>query len=156
MRVGPLILLDMAVALACILAAYMYRIGTPTGSLEEIVQALRADRWFQPYISVIVAAPFLRAFTYNLFGVYDESMGLALRGTFIINPDGKLVASEVNFYNVGRYADELARKMAANSYLSTHPDEVCPSNWTPGEKTLKPGAQMVGKVYEALKETAKK
>lgn len=92
----------------------------------------------------------------RLFGVYDEGMGLALRGTFIINPDGKLVASEVNFYNVGRNADELARKMAANSYLSTHSDEVCPSNWTPGEKTLKPGAQMVGKVYEALKETAKK
>jgi len=87
----------------------------------------------------------------RLFGVYDEVSGLALRGTFIINTEGKLVASEVNFYNVGRNADELLRKMAANFYLSTHTEEVCPSGWTQGSKTLKPNAQMVGKVYEALK-----
>ena len=87
----------------------------------------------------------------KLFGVYDAGTGLALRGTFIISSEGKLVASEVNFYNVGRNASELARKMAANSYLAAHPEEVCPSNWTAGAKTLKPGAQMVGKVYEALK-----
>ena len=86
----------------------------------------------------------------KLFGVYDCSTGLALRGTFIINPEGKLVASEVNFYNVGRSADELVRKMAANNYLSTHPDEACPSNWHSGGKTLKPTAAMVGKVYEAM------
>lgn len=87
----------------------------------------------------------------RLFGVYDETTGLALRGTFIISPEGKLVSSEVNFYNVGRNADELARKISANDYLSKHTDEVCPSGWTEGKKTLKPGPQMVGKVYEALK-----
>lgn len=87
----------------------------------------------------------------RLFGVYDEKTGLALRGTFIISPEGKLVSSEVHFYNVGRNADELARKMSANAYLSNHSNEVCPSGWTEGEKTLKPGPQMVGKVYEALK-----
>ncbi len=87
----------------------------------------------------------------RMFGVYDEGTGLALRGTFIISPDGKLVSSEVNFYNVGRNAEELNRKMSANVYLSTHTDEVCPSGWTKGGKTLKPGPQMVGKVYEALK-----
>lgn len=87
----------------------------------------------------------------RLFGVYDENTGLALRGTFIINPEGKLVASEVNFYNVGRNADELLRKMKANVYLSTHPDEACPAKWTTGEKTLTPSAKIVGKVYEALK-----
>ena len=93
----------------------------------------------------------------KLFGVYDENTGLALRGTFIINPEGKLAASEVNFYNVGRSAEELARKMAANAYLSKHSDEVCPANWKEGEKTLKnPGAQMVGKVFEALNEPVKK
>ena len=86
----------------------------------------------------------------KLFGVYDFGSGLALRGTFIINPEGKLVSSEVNFYNVGRSADELARKMSANAYLATHTDEVCPSGWKQGGKTLKPNAQMVGKVYEAL------
>lgn len=93
----------------------------------------------------------------KLFGVYDYNTGLALRGTFIINPEGKLVASEVNFYNVGRSAEELARKMTANAYLSKHSDEVCPANWKEGEKTLKnPGAQMVGKVYEALNDGVKK
>ena len=86
----------------------------------------------------------------RLVGVYDEATGLALRGTFIISPEGKLVASEVNFYNVGRNADELARKMAANAYLAQHPTEACPSNWRLGSKTLKPNAGMVGKVYEAL------
>src|SRR4030066_2091728 len=68
----------------------------------------------------------------RMFGVYDEATGLALRGTFIINPDGKLTASEVNFYNVGRNADELLRKMQANLYLSGHPDEVCPASWHEG------------------------
>lgn len=87
----------------------------------------------------------------RLFGVYDEDTGLTLRGTFIINPEGKLVASEVNFYNVGRNAEELARKMNANVYLATHPDEVCPARWKEGAKTLKPSAKLVGKVYEAMK-----
>jgi peroxiredoxin (alkyl hydroperoxide reductase subunit C) len=86
----------------------------------------------------------------KLFGVYDCGTGLALRGTFIINPDGKLVSSEVNFYNVGRNADELARKMEANAYLATHPEEACPAKWKSGAKTLKPSEKMVGKVYEAL------
>ncbi len=88
----------------------------------------------------------------RLFGVYDESSGLALRGTFVINPEGKLASSEVNFYNVGRNADELVRKVAANVYLSKHPSEACPANWTLGAKTLKPGAALVGKVYEALQQ----
>lgn len=86
----------------------------------------------------------------RLFGVYDDKSGLALRGTFIINPEGKLVASEVNFYNVGRNMDELVRKMKANSYLVTHADEACPAKWDEGAKTLKPTPQMVGKVFEAL------
>jgi peroxiredoxin (alkyl hydroperoxide reductase subunit C) len=88
----------------------------------------------------------------RLFGVYDEATGLALRGTFIINPEGRLAASEVNFYNVGRNAAELLRKVQANAYLSAHSDEVCPANWGQGGKTLKnPGAGMVGRVAEALK-----
>lgn len=86
----------------------------------------------------------------RLFGVYDEASGLALRGTFVINPAGKLVASEVNFYNVGRNADELVRKMEANAYLVGHPDEACPARWHQGAKTLKPSEKMVGKVFEAL------
>jgi NADH-dependent peroxiredoxin subunit C len=86
----------------------------------------------------------------KLFGVYDCASGLALRGTFIINPQGKLVSSEVNFYNVGRNADELLRKMEANAYLLKHPAEACPAKWHQGAKTLKPSEKLVGKVYEAL------
>ena len=87
----------------------------------------------------------------RLFGVYDEETGLALRGTFIISPEGKLLGSEVNFYNVGRNSEEILRKLQANTYLSTYGAEACPARWKPGEKTLKPSAEMVGKVYEALK-----
>ena len=84
------------------------------------------------------------------YGVYDPESGLALRGTFIINPEGVLVSSEVNFYNVGRNADELVRKMDANNYLLGHPAEACPAKWVPGDKTLTPSEKLVGKVYEAL------
>lgn len=84
------------------------------------------------------------------FGVYDGETGLALRGTFIINPSGVLVSSEINFYNVGRNAEELARKMKANVYLKDHPAEACPARWEPGQKTLTPSEKLVGKVYEAL------
>ncbi|NOX38096.1 MAG: redoxin domain-containing protein [Calditrichaeota bacterium] len=88
----------------------------------------------------------------RLFGVYDEATGLALRGTFIINPEGILVSAEINFYNVGRNAAELLRKMKANVYLADHPDEACPAKWEPGKKTLKPSEELVGHVYEALAE----
>lgn len=87
----------------------------------------------------------------RIFGVYDDNTGLALRGTFIISPEGKLAASEINYYNVGRNTEELLRKMKANVYLSTHPYEACPARWQEGDKTLTPSAAMVGKVYEALK-----
>ena len=88
----------------------------------------------------------------KLFGVYDSATGLALRGTFIINPEGKLVSSEVNFYNVGRNAEELVRKMEANAHLIANPNEACPANWSPGAKTLRPGKHMVGNVAGALAE----
>ena len=87
----------------------------------------------------------------RLFGVYDEGTGLALRGTFLIDPEGVLVGSEVNFYNVGRNAKELLRKLKAAAHVRKHPHEACPAKWEEGEKTLTPGAGMVGKVYEALK-----
>ena len=87
------------------------------------------------------------------FGVYDDSTGLALRGTFMINPDGKLMNAEVSFYNLGRNIDEMMRKFKANLYMAKKTNEVCPSKWKDeGDKTLvNPGAKMVGKVHEALK-----
>ena len=85
------------------------------------------------------------------FGVYDEASGLALRGTFIINPEGTLLNSEVNFYNLGRNIDELMRRFKANLYLAKKANEACPSKWKDeGDKTLAPSAKMVGKVHEAL------
>jgi NADH-dependent peroxiredoxin subunit C len=89
----------------------------------------------------------------RLFGVYDDASGLALRGTFMINPEGVLLNSEVNFYNMGRNIDELMRKFKANVYMGKKTNEVCPSKWKDeGDKTLvNPGAKMVGKVHEALK-----
>jgi alkyl hydroperoxide reductase subunit AhpC len=83
------------------------------------------------------------------FGVYDEGTGLALRGAFVISPDGKLMNSEINYYNLGRNIEELLRKVTANIYLGEHGDEACPVKWQkPGDKTLKPSAAMVGKVSE--------
>ncbi len=88
----------------------------------------------------------------RMFGVYDENTGLDLRGTFIINPEGKLLNSEVNYYNMGRNIDELMRKFKANLHLAEHTNEGCPAKWKEeGDKTLAPSAKMVGKVYEALK-----
>jgi NADH-dependent peroxiredoxin subunit C len=91
--------------------------------------------------------------THNLsktFGVYDEESGLSLRGTFIIDPDGKLLASEVNYFPVGRNADELLRKIKAFKYVRENPAQVCPAKWHPGKKTLTPGKDLVGRVGERL------
>jgi NADH-dependent peroxiredoxin subunit C len=89
----------------------------------------------------------------RMFGVYNEDNGLDLRGTFLINPEGKLMGMEMNFYNLGRNIDELMRKFKANIYMMKKGgNEVCPSKWKDeGDKTLvNPGAKMVGKVHEAL------
>jgi len=86
----------------------------------------------------------------KLFGVYDEETGHALRGAFVISPEGKIMNSEVNYYNLGRNVDELLRKVTANIYLGEHGDEACPVKWQQkGDKTLQPSAKLVGKVYEA-------
>ena len=87
----------------------------------------------------------------RLFGVYDADTGLALRGTFIINPEGVLLNSEVNYYNLGRNIGELMRKFKANLYMAKKANEVCPSKWLDeGDKTLTPSATLVGRVHEAL------
>jgi peroxiredoxin (alkyl hydroperoxide reductase subunit C) len=88
----------------------------------------------------------------RMFGVLDEGSGNALRGTFVINPDGVLLNSEVNFYNMGRNIDELMRKFKANLHMAKKTNEACPAGWKDeGDKTLvNPGADMVGRVHEAL------
>ena len=88
----------------------------------------------------------------RLFGVYNEDNGLDYRGTFIINPEGVLLNSEVNFYNMGRNIDELMRKFKANLHLAKQANEGCPAKWKEeGDKTLTPSAKLVGRVYDALK-----
>ena len=79
-------------------------------------------------------------------GVYIPEEGLALRGTFIIDPDGVLKAYEVHDNSIGRSAAELLRKLQAAQYVREHGGEVCPANWKPGDKTLKPGMDLVGKI----------
>ena len=78
------------------------------------------------------------------FEVLIEKEGLAERGSFIVDPDGKIVMYEVNAGNVGRNAEELFRRLQACKFAAEHGDEVCPAKWTPGEETLKPSLDLVG------------
>src|SRR5262245_40258351 len=87
----------------------------------------------------------------KLFNVYMPNDGLALRGSFVISPEGKLMSSEINVLNIGRNMDDLLRRVKANVYLKDAPGEVCPAEWKDkGDKTLKPGPEMVGKVHKAM------
>ncbi len=72
--------------------------------------------------------------------------GVALRGTFLIDPNGILKAYEIHDNSIGRSADELFRKLEAAKFVEEHGGEVCPANWKPGKKTLKPGLNLVGKI----------
>lgn len=79
-------------------------------------------------------------------GVHIEEAGLAYRGTFLISPEGQIKLAEVQDNGIGRNADELVRKVQAAQFVATHPGEVCPARWRPGEQTLKPGVNLVGKL----------
>ena len=80
-------------------------------------------------------------------GVYIEAEGVALRGSFIFDPDGLLCAYEVHMNSIGRNMHELLSKLQAASYVREHNgEEVCPVSWTPGDRTLKPGLDLVGKI----------
>ena len=80
------------------------------------------------------------------FGTYIDGEGLSLRGSFIIDPEGVLKAFELHDNSIGRSADELLRKLQAAIFVREHKGEVCPANWKPGKKTLKPGLDLVGKL----------
>jgi peroxiredoxin (alkyl hydroperoxide reductase subunit C) len=80
------------------------------------------------------------------FGVMIEESGLADRGTFVIDPDGKVQIVEINAGGVGRNATELLRKVRAAQYVAAHPNEVCPANWEEGAETLAPSLDLVGKI----------
>lgn len=80
------------------------------------------------------------------FGVHIEEEGLAYRGTFLVDPDGKIKMAEINDNGIGRNADELLRKVQAAQFIRKNPAEVCPAKWKPGSSTLKPGLDLVGKI----------
>ncbi len=80
------------------------------------------------------------------FDVMIEEEGLALRGTFVINPEGQIKLCEVHDNGIGRDAKELLRKVQAAQYVANHPGEVCPAKWTPGAATLSPSFDLVGKI----------
>ena len=80
------------------------------------------------------------------FGVMIEEVGLADRGTFVVDPAGKIQIIEITCGGVGRDAKELLRKIKAAQYVASHPGEVCPAKWQEGEKTLAPSLDLVGKI----------
>ncbi len=85
----------------------------------------------------------------KLFGVYiaeGGDAGLALRGTFIVDPEGVLRTIEINDNSIGRSAKETLRKLRAAKFVAEHGGNVCPASWEPGADTLKPGMDLVGKI----------
>lgn len=80
------------------------------------------------------------------FGVLVEEEGTALRGTFVINPEGVIKLCEIHDNGIGRDASELLRKVTAAQYVYKHPNEVCPAKWKEGESTLTPSLDLVGKI----------
>ncbi|OHB24296.1 MAG: peroxiredoxin [Parcubacteria group bacterium RIFOXYD2_FULL_52_8] len=85
------------------------------------------------------------------FGTYiedeaDDDAGLSLRGTFIIDPDGIVKTIEIHANNIGRSGHELLRKLQAAKFVRENKGLVCPAEWEPGAETLRPGADLVGKI----------
>ncbi len=86
------------------------------------------------------------------YGVYDEEAGVDVRGRFIIDPDGIIQGMEVMTPPVGRNVMELIRQIQAFQHVRESGDaEATPAGWKPGKPTLKPGPDLVGKVYEVWK-----
>lgn len=82
------------------------------------------------------------------YGVLDEAKGIALRGVFLINPDGVVQSETVNFFNVGRNVDEILRTLDA-AQQAAKTGEVCPANWSKGKETINP--KEASKYFEKVK-----
>ena len=80
------------------------------------------------------------------FDVLIEEEGMALRATFVINPEGQIKLCEIHDNGIGRDASELLRKVRAAKYVAEHPGQVCPAKWTEGSATLTPSLDLVGKI----------
>ena len=86
----------------------------------------------------------------RVYGVYDEEAGVNIRGRFLIDPEGVIQAMEVMTPPVGRNVVELIRQVKAFQHTAKT-GEVMPSGWQPGRPTLKPGPDLVGRVWEVWK-----
>lgn len=82
----------------------------------------------------------------HLFGVHIADEGVALRGTFIIDPEGVVRVAEIHDNSIGRSAKETLRKIQAAKFVAEHDGKVCPASWVPGVDTLEPGLDLVGKI----------
>ena len=82
----------------------------------------------------------------NNFDILRAGVGLADRGTFVVDPEGVIQLVEITSEGVGRNATELLRKIKAAQYVAAHPGEVCPAKWEEGEETLAPSLDLVGKI----------
>ncbi|WP_290884849.1 alkyl hydroperoxide reductase subunit C [Arenimonas sp.] len=80
------------------------------------------------------------------FDVHIEEEGLALRGTFIINPEGVIKTAEVHDNAIARDVTETLRKLKAAQFIAANPGQVCPAKWKEGQKTLAPSLDLVGKI----------
>ena len=80
------------------------------------------------------------------FGVHIEEDGLALRGTFVINPEGMIKTMEIHSNEIARDVSETLRKLTAAQYTAANPGQVCPAKWKEGAKTLAPSIDLVGKI----------
>ncbi|MDQ1923800.1 alkyl hydroperoxide reductase subunit C [Massilia pseudoviolaceinigra] len=80
------------------------------------------------------------------FGVHIEEEGLALRGTFIINPEGVIKTLEIHDNAIARDVKETLRKLKAAQFVAANPGQVCPAKWNEGAKTLTPSLDLVGKI----------
>ena len=80
------------------------------------------------------------------FGVHIDEEGLALRGTFIINPEGVIKTLEIHDNAIARDVSETLRKLKAAQFVASNPGQVCPAKWREGAETLKPSLDLVGKI----------
>ncbi|MDH5442636.1 MAG: redoxin domain-containing protein [Candidatus Nomurabacteria bacterium] len=80
------------------------------------------------------------------FGTYIDEAGESLRGTFIIDPDNVVRTMEINHNDIGRSAKETLRKLRAAKFVREHGGNVCPASWEPGDDTLEPNLDLVGKI----------
>ena len=83
----------------------------------------------------------------KLYDVYDENSGTHVRGRFLIDPEGIIVAMEVLTPPVGRNPKELLRQIKAYQHHQKT-GEVMPSGWQEGDKTLKPSTALAGNVWK--------